>query len=261
MAKTLIDPHCHYHSCFPIGDYWDCAWDNFYRASVKSAQEPGEPILCLTDMSGTDWFGKIQQQSLSSLTSHWQVHSTNESEHFRIMNEGRTMHVIASRQVNSAEGLEVLIVGLRDDPTAQLPLKEYITRYHKDYLIILPWGLGKWLGKRGACIDQLFEIADSKRFVLGDNGGRPSIWSNVPAFSKAKSKKLPILAGSDPLPLKNQLNRVAAYGIIIDKVFPDEASLVNNLIAFIKRQSMIDSYGSLRSLPRVLVDQFLLRFR
>ena len=83
MAKTLIDPHCHYHSCFPIGDYWDCAWDNFYRASVKSAQEPGEPILCLTDMSGTDWFGKIQQQSLSSLTSHWQVHSTNESEHFR----------------------------------------------------------------------------------------------------------------------------------------------------------------------------------
>ena len=261
MARTLIDTHCHYYSCFPIGEYWDSAWNNFSRAGMKSAQELGEPIICLMDVSGTDWFGKIQQQSLSSLTSHWQVHGTDESSHFRVTNEGRTMHVIASRQVNSAEGLEVLVIGLRDDPPARLPMAEYITRYHQDYLIILPWALGKWLGKRGACIDQLLETTDSKRFVLGDNGGRPSIWSNIPAFSKAKSKKLPILAGSDPLPLKNQLNRVAAYGIVIDTIFSDKTSLVNNFIAFIKQQSSIENYGSLRSLPGILTDQLLLRLR
>ena len=40
-------------------------------------------------------------------------------------------------------------------------------------LAIVPWGFGKWVGKRGKALRRALESVDSRQFFLGDNSGRP----------------------------------------------------------------------------------------
>jgi len=255
MFTTLVDTHCHYYSCYSISQFWDNAWQNFSRHGLQRA-----PILCLTDLKGTHWYSDIRSQASPDLVCNWQIEIGSDPASFAVRCGEKHIHVVSSRQINSQEGLEVLIIGLIEDIPSGMPIAHYIEEYADQYTVILPWGFGKWLGRRGKIIEGLLGVLNQKQVLLGDNGGRPRIWSAVPAFREARAAQIPIVPGSDPLPMANQLSRVATLGIELEYDFSTGSSLSQSLNQALKTQALNSKvYGDHRSLAGVVYDQVALR--
>ena len=79
---------------------------------------------------------------------------------------------------------------------------------------IIPWGFGKWLGRRGRIVKQLILSHESPKFLLGDNGGRPHV-GEPPIFKLARAHGIPVLPGSDPLSFRSQEKNAGRCGIIV----------------------------------------------
>ena len=250
QAATYIDTHCHYHPLLSFPD--------FFKSIIKNSKTVAQGrnvqiAICLTDMPGTNWFSELESCREIALFSVSKV--DDQTLAVRIGND--TVTVYCSNQVNSQEKIEVIVVGFRGNVPEGLALNEYVDLYAKDYLIIFPWGVGKWLGQRGdLMMAQMDE--DKNPFVLGDNGGRPYWWCRIPQFSKAIKKGVPVLAGSDPLPVSSFERRVASYG----NVYAAEFGSCSEWIKHIKGLNQSPSvYGSLSGTLSFLVEQFSLRFK
>lgn len=247
QASTFIDSHCHYHPTISFPEFFSATSNNI-KACIDNSSSC--IAICLVEMEATDWF--------SELTSHagtpsFDVQTKDENTLLVTVNEVE-VSVFRARQINSLERIEVIIVGCAKEIPSGLPLDDYLKDYGKDYLVILPWGVGKWLGERGALVRQ--KINGNSMIVLGDNGGRPKVWTNIPAFGLAHKYNIPILAGSDPLPIKNHLFRSGAYGNIIE----GKIDTCSAWISCVKNMNKTPKlYGSLSSTFRFLMDQIKLR--
>jgi len=206
----------------------------------------------LLEVEGSDWFKVLESGSPESSLD---IESVN-AKTLRVSTNNNQISVFCARQINTKERLELVIVGCRDPIESHLPMDYYINKYQEDYLLILPWGVGKWLGGRGELVSSL--INETSSLVLGDNGGRPSLWSNVPQFEKAKHIGMPILAGSDPLPVSSFSKRAGSYGCI----FEGEITDCDDWISIVRNsRPQVDSYGKLSSAYRFFIDQVELRLR
>ncbi len=79
---------------------------------------------------------------------------------------------------------------------------------------VIPWGFGKWTGKRGRIIKGLLEKEQS--FFLGDNSGRSELLPYPSHFTHALERGVKILPGSDPLPFISEVNRPGCFGFSIE---------------------------------------------
>lgn len=81
-------------------------------------------------------------------------------------------------------------------------------------LTVLPWGVGKWTGRRRMLIHQLFREFLNERLYAGDNGGRLA-WSPRPRLlTQAECHGRLVLPGSDPLPLPAEVSKPGRYGFV-----------------------------------------------
>lgn len=180
--------------------------------------------ICLTEMPGTNWFSEIESSVETGLMSGKKV-----DEQTLLMNIGSdTVMVYCASQVNSQEKIEVIVVGFRGKLPEGLALKDYVEKYGQDYLVIFPWGVGKWLGRRGDLLTTQMDSAEAP-FVLGDNGGRPYWWARIPQFKKAMQMGVPVLAGSDTLPVSSFKHRVASYGNVYADEFTNCTDWINHV--------------------------------
>jgi len=246
---TYIDTHCHYHPSYEFSAFFKHVATNIQKHAVGSKSVSA---ICLLEMEGTDWFLSLED---SDSVDECVIETINPQT-LKIIVDDHELYVFCARQVNTLEKIEVVVVGCREPIPSGLPLDQYIDKYAEDYLVILPWGVGKWLGNRGKLISEL--INNDSAFILGDNGGRPKIWSKVPQFDQANEQDLPILAGSDPLPVSSFSNRAASYGCIFQGEFTD----CNEWIKAVKQMdSYKEPYGELSSIYQFLADQLGLRLK
>ncbi len=154
--------------------------------------------------------------------------STNEKNTLSLVIGDRELYIIRGEQIVTKENLEVLVVGGQDNDFTKRSLKDILRHLEEtpESLTILPWGVGKWLGKRGALIREIIvhgNRGEGSSFFLGDNGNRPSLWP-LPKVFEAFGKKNVNLPGSDPLIFPRHATRVGSYGfrisIELDKEFP-----------------------------------------
>jgi len=123
--------------------------------------------------------------------------------------------------------------------------RDILSQFCSKFTVINPWGVGKWLGQRGKLLSQLIAEFENN-FFLGDNGGRPSLWSWIPQFSSSQYNKF---NGSDPLPIDGELDRVASYGVALDL---DESELrLENLLKALKLAEH-QNYGKPMGLRRFI---------
>ena len=200
----FVDTHVHLHRCFDLGLFLDSAAINFRSATVAMTAGQSSPaILCLTEGMGAGAFGRLQQLADSHTgAGDWTIASTRESISLIASHRNHgSLIVIAGRQIRCAEGVEVLALGtgLRfDDDVA---LDAAIDRILAEGAVpVLPWGFGKWTGRRGRVIRQAMESRAPDRISLGDNSGRPAFWREPAEFALARRLGLKILPGSDPPP-------------------------------------------------------------
>jgi hypothetical protein len=101
-------------------------------------------------------------------------------------------------------------------------------------LAVVPWGAGKWLGRRGRTVRALVAAADPTRVFLGDSGGRLALAARPALFAAAEARGVRVLPGSDAFPWRAQLEHVGRHGFALAGALPEErpaAALLDRLAA------------------------------
>jgi hypothetical protein len=191
VHTLLVDGHVHIHGCYDE--------ETFLRAAEHNLRMAGEgiPTLMLAEMKEDNVFVRWRTGQCP-----WPVQTTGEDSSLFL---AERLLVLAGRQVVTAEGVEVLAQCTAAQFADGRPLEETVEEIQDaGALAVLPWGVGKWLGRRGKIVT---EAATRLPIFLGDNAGRPSFWS-FPARFRTRS----ILPGTDSLALPSQQTLVGSYG-------------------------------------------------
>lgn len=220
-TTTLIccDTHVHFYDCFDTGQFLDSAWSNFQRAASRhGAGDRFSGILLLTETCHDHWFSAIADASAGkqSPETDWTFLETGEDESLLARNpDGRELVIIAGRQLVTSENLEVLALATSGERPDGAPITDTIDWVRQAGGVpVVPWGFGKWWGKRGRFLSRLLDNSTTDRFFLGDNSGRPWFLGKPHHFVSAEHEKRRILPGSDPLPFHSETGRAGSAGII-----------------------------------------------
>ncbi len=227
----LIDCHVHVYPCFDIRVLLDAAFANFGKVAVQLANgQPFLGVLLLAESRGVNVFSELatladaKQGMLLDVGNPWAVNRTLDPDGlYATRRDGGRLLLVAGRQVVSAEGLEVLGLFTTASFTCGTPAVELTEQIGQaGGITVLPWGVGKWIGRRGWLVQQLMRLG-SPSLLLGDNGGRPWFWPAPRLFREAAGMHLRILPGTDPLPIPGEELRVGSFGYALDSRISESA--------------------------------------
>jgi len=239
--SILVDAHVHLHHPATALDDLRQAAASFAAFGIGKAPA----VILLAERAGFDVFQLLEAQ----------LAATAEPESLWFHHGDQHLLVIAGRQIITEEGLEVLGLATRTQIADGLPAARVIELLQEaDAITVLPWAVGKWLGRRGKIIDRLLAQATPGSLFLGDNGGRPGWWP-VPQFSLG----IPVLAGSDPLPLPGSARTIGSYGSRIGFSLLEETPAASLKRALRDPTTRITTYGRQAPVLRFISDQARLR--
>lgn len=208
---VFIDGHVHLHDFVSIHDFLSSACRNIRQSANISDSESLMAFLCLADFQGSEGWARLTGKD-SQLEEHaWRLNRIGELIISAEAENGDHLWIVAGRQIVTSESLEVMAVAVAEPIRDGSPFRHTITEIKKRAgLAVVPWGAGKWWGRRGRIIAETMKMANG--VLYGDNGGRPWFWK--PQLLKlATTHNLPVIPGSDPLPIKSDCLRNGVYGI------------------------------------------------
>jgi hypothetical protein len=217
----FVDAHVHIHKCFDLESLVDAAYENFLKHARNLEDiEKYFGVLMLTESAGTDEFEKlaaIAESIEQNIGDHWKLNRCEESCSIVLSRDNVDwMIIIAGRQIVTAENLEVLALGTRQEFMDGIPVIDLVKAVRKAGAVaVIPWGVGKWLGGRGDVLSRVLTSDAQHGLYLGDNGGRPVFWRDPSHFQQAREAGIRILPGSDPLPLPSEVHRVGSFGFTL----------------------------------------------
>jgi hypothetical protein len=124
---------------------------------------------------------------------------------------------------------------------------------------VLPWGVGKWLGSRGAVVERVLEDPRWRDVHLGDNGNRPQLAPEPAQFAAARRAGRAVLPGSDPLPLPGEEARVGSYGFAADVPLDARRPAAALLALLASGGFELVPFGRRAALPRFIGQQLKLK--
>lgn len=268
----LVDAHVHIYDCFALDVLLDAALLNF-RKSANNMGQKGTitAVLLLTETSSYNWFQQVHDICSSNASlfvpeTDWSLQATPENTVLQAKplkgEQGSEIliYIIAGRQIVTAEGLELLALATEHTFEDGLSVSAALTAVYKaDAIPVFPWAVGKWLGKRGKVLSALLSREPGKGVFLGDNSGRPIFWHNPSHFKQANELNMPVLPGSDPLPLPGEATRVGSFGFAIQG-FLNKAQPATDLKILLRDSTTnLLSYGQLENPWRFFINQIRLR--
>lgn len=260
----LVDAHVHVYDCFDQTVFFDSALENFRAAAAAQGLGPeASGCLLLSEAAGDHYFRRYLAEAGGSTHGPWQFCRTDEDSSLVAVREGGgELLLIAGRQIETAERLEVLALGSDRDFPDGLPIGATLDAVlESQALAVLPWGFGKWWFGRGVLMKQLVGSIDPGRVFLGDNGGRPGLAPGPRLFQTAKARDIKILPGTDPLPFPSEAAKPGRFGFLlegeVDRRRPAES--VKRLTWAQRAQPRV--YGRLESLAPFCRHQVLMQIR
>lgn len=266
--EVLVDAHVHIHGCFPLSIFLDSACRNFNDAAIsENLRWPCHTVLLLTESAGADFYRSLRQQadtgacSIEGDPGAWRFESTAETSSL-LAHRGDAEHIfiIAGRQIVTGEGLEVLALCTDQhfgdgDPT----LATVKAVRDAGAIAVIPWGFGKWLGRRGRILTAMLKRVHETPFLLGDTSHRLRGLPPPKALAVAKRKGVRILPGTDPLPFPSQVSRPGSYGFRMAGALSLETPAAD-LKALIATRELIP-YGRGEGLARFAANQVAMQIR
>ncbi|MFD2740026.1 hypothetical protein ACFSUD_10630 [Sulfitobacter aestuarii] len=215
---ALIDAHVHIYPCFDPARLFAAAQGHFDRAAEGFGLDKTVPgVLLLTETAKDDVFSRLAEGDFTIPGWHMSRSEADPPVLWLRGGAGRDLALVAGRQIITAERLEVLALVTRRRFADGRPLTEVLDELHAaDIPTILPWALGKWTGGRGALVQSLLRETPYPAFSLGDNGGRPRGWPSGRLLGRARQLGIPVLPGSDPLPLRGAEIQAGGYGFLLE---------------------------------------------
>jgi len=263
-----IDAHVHLHDSFDPISFFNHIEQNIHSI-LKSPTEPSRISCCLflTEPFNENYFERIQNKDLAFTGSDpnkpngWRVLSTSESVSMLVINGvGFRIFLIAGQQLQTAEGLEVLAIAPNYRVSEGKPLEQMISEVlEAEGLAIIPWGFGKWMGRRGKVLRGILERSNPADFFLGDNGGRPKFLPEPYLFRLARQKSIRILPGSDPLPFPNEVNRAGSFGLLFKGEINRQKPAGELKQKLTKPEHVFETFGHLETFVRFIKHQVLMQ--
>jgi hypothetical protein len=243
----LADAHVHFHRRFDPDAFLTAAEGNFRRASsVLGLDAPALGLVVLTAGTG-DWsLCHLRSANAGVVTSEWSLERTAEEQSLLARRGDQVrLALVAGRQLQTAEALEVLALGCDADLPEGLPIDETLKAIRASgALPVVPWGLGKWWGRRGRLLNGLLETEVPGGFFLGDNGGRPDALPRSSLFDKARRLGIRDLPGSDPFPFAREVARTGSRGFVIRRAL-ERAIPAASFLAVLRDPGFCpESYGA-----------------
>lgn len=251
MPYLLIDAHVHLH-----GDVLTALRAAAANLAKATARADAVGVLLLAEIAGTDRFGALRAEAERGDTA------------LTIAGAGclwwcgapqLPLLLIAGRQVVTAERIELLVLGTERMLDDGIPLDAGLRWCDAvGALPVLPWGVGKWIGRRGRIVAQALARRQASGPLLGDNAGRPAFW-RVPIFAEARRRGVPILPGSDPLPVRDGAAATGGFGLGME-VALDPANPRGSVLAALRAEATPRvPIGRVRPIGRILAEQLALR--
>jgi hypothetical protein len=215
-----------------------------------------------TESAGANQFRVVTERPSVTRSLGWHVERGDDGCSARIARGNDALLLVAGRQIVTAERLEVLALGCAHEFPDGGPIREVIRAVvDRGALAVIPWGFGKWIGRRGRIVRDLVEHAGGAPLFLGDNGGRPGVWPRPAVMAWAETQGVRVLGGSDPLPLPHHATRAGSYGFILNG-WQDHGSMGLAVTSRIRAlQQSPPEFGALSSLPAAVRAQAGLRWR
>lgn len=220
-----IDAHAHFYPGFGIFPFLRNAHHNL-SGSVARDQglRPASVLFVLSTPAG-DGFRRLRNaferdgHDVDRGVGGWQMRATAERASVCLTSRNDSPLVaIAGRQIVSRERLEVLALGTCQQFESGKATETLIRDIAEaGALPVLPWGVGKWLGRRGRLVEELIEDPTLPPFFLGDSAHRPALWPRPSQFRRAEERGIKNLPGSDPLPFPNEARRVGRFGVVLNE--------------------------------------------
>lgn len=258
-ASVLVDAHVHVHPGFACDAFFDAARENFRReAAGLGLRDEVLGCLLLAEMGPACWFQRARNGQEEG--GAWRFERTSEFESLVACRGDERLLVIAGRQIATRDGLEVLALARDAGVPDGLPFGETLHRVRASgALPVLPWGFGKWWGRRGRLIAGALERRGSAPLFLGDNGGRPAAGGAPGLFAEARARGVAVLPGSDPLPLPWHSGRAGTYGFLLEGGLDAERPAADLRQRVRGLREGPRAFGRLAPLSRFLRDQLALR--
>jgi len=272
-ATILVDAHVHIYDCFEISTLLDAALSNFTQAARKRGLVGGgfTAVLLLAETSRDNWFQRtreicMQNQHPSAVGDHWEIYKTLDRTVLQARKPGevaggeRNIFIMAGRQIVTAEGLELLALATDRMFEDGLSISTALRAVRdQDSIPVLPWAVGKWLGKRGKLLSEILDSETDSDLCLGDNSGRPVFWRNPSHFQQALVNKFKLLPGTDPLPFPKEVHRIGSFGFIVNGSLSNTQLSADLKRILRNRGSQIMAYGRLETPLRFIANQIRLR--
>ncbi len=216
---VFVDGHVHYYECYHLSRFLDSAAVNFQRGAAESGLRSDAPgCLLLAETPSEAFFQQLLDGTLVEPTGRWTFESTAENTSLIARRDRLAkLVIIAGRQINTREGLEVLALGSHQVFPPGLSLRQALEAIHSnDAIAVLPWGFGKWWFGRGRLLLGVVDTLTADTVYLGDSSARPRISPRPKLFHRAEREGIRILAGTDPLPFPMEVSKPGSYGFAIN---------------------------------------------
>jgi hypothetical protein len=257
-AHVALDGHVHLRDPALDVACLAAAARNFGRYAAVPSRTA---VLMLTDSAGEDAFARLRE-SLPADHGALRTELTSEPESLWVYLEGWRLLVLAGRQIITAERLEVLALATPARFDDGLPLAHLLPQIESaNGVPVLPWGCGKWIGTRRRQVAAAIRDSAPGQLLLGDNGGRPGLWRDGLLDGFTSRPGLPVLRGTDPLPLPGHWRRVGSYGSVVDVALPADFPAAALRTALRDPAVELRPYGHQRGIAGFLRDQLSLRMR
>jgi len=222
-AVTLIDTHVHLRPSHDPARVLDGALRHFERASMRLGAKDCLGVLMLSEAKGEHGYDRMA--SAQSPVGRWMVEQTEDPLVIRCRRDDEnSILIVNGRQVATSRGLEVLTLASDVEIEDGLGIEETIERgLEAGALVTLPWGFGKWTGNRKAVMLGLVRRFGPAGVALGDSAGRPAGLGEGAIFGLARELGVPILPGTDPLPIPGHSKRAGRYGLWLEGMLDQRA--------------------------------------
>jgi hypothetical protein len=268
----LADGHVHLYACFDLPRLFDAAFSNFAAvAASRGRNDDFSGALLLTETGREHAFEDLFRSAAPAdaatarnASPGWHLVRTSEDISLLACRGSVRLLLVAGRQIVTREGLEVLAIGTDRRFDDGRPVEETIRRIRAvGALPVLPWGVGKWLGRRGRLVKRAVGGSEgaATRPHLGDNSGRPVFWPRPRPFRIAERRGLKVLPGSDPLPLASEAARVGRFGFGLSGALSGERPAADLLRRLDEPGQPVFAYGELERPLRFLRNQIRIRLR
>ena len=215
-----VDAHVHFHRLDRVAPTLEAAAANFEAAGGRADGLVG--LLLLTQMRGETVFESL---AAAREIAGWTFSPASDERETLIARRGRrAIGVVCGRQVRAADGLEVLALGtIREYPDG-LSFADTVAQVSvSGALTVLPWGFGKWWGRRGQRVASVLTSFDPNGLFLGDNGSRLAWQGMPPLIRRAQGHGFRVLPGTDPFPVAGDHRRVGGFGLLAEGCLPESA--------------------------------------